>query len=400
MNLNESIDYKSIPAATKKKLSWSGKSKTLVITAPLTEEDTANIKSKAVMEGTHEAIEQAAETSRSEKAIDIFHSPSERGERFFVPQMEVFVNGELRLFDEPEAIDYPWDLPVAEAKLTRNQKNALDIGDKISEGGLIDVDEEKGRLQTRFIQDLSRDLGLSYQPEHWNETKLAAWLCHQLKDPFITHTSSRNFVVAWLTDLLNQKTMDLSRINRQKFQLRTLLEEQIKTLRKDAAKTACSQFLFDSADENRVRIGTEYEFEFHPDAYSPSRYDEGQYGDYGFEHHYYPRIGALDNLEEFYCACWLDECNEIDFWVRNPVRKNGGSFFLQTPEGRFFPDFVCKLKDGRILVVENKGGHLWSQSNQDRMVGDLWESQSEGKCLFVMVKEKKWEWIQAKISGA
>jgi hypothetical protein len=26
--------------------------------------------------------------------------------------------------------------------------------------------------------------------------------------------------------------------------------------------------------------------------------------------------------------------------------------------GCFYPDFVCKLKDGRILVVEYKGGHL------------------------------------------
>ena len=33
----------------------------------------------------------------------------------------------------------------------------------------------------------------------------------------------------------------------------------------------------------------------------------------------------------------------------------------------------------------------------DRDIGDLWEELSGGKCLFVMVKEKRWDWIEAKL---
>ena len=75
----------------------------------------------------------------------------------------------------------------------------------------------------------------------------------------------------------------------------------------------------------------------------------------------------------------------MKYWVRNLVRKPN-SFSLQTSTGRFYPDFVCLLRDGRILVVENKGAHLWENAKEDREIGELWAKRSGGKCLFVMVR--------------
>jgi type III restriction enzyme len=42
-------------------------------------------------------------------------------------------------------------------------------------------------------------------------------------------------------------------------------------------------------------------------------------------------------------------------WVRNIEGRPRHSFWLQTPTDRFYPDFICELKDGRFLVVEYKG---------------------------------------------
>jgi type III restriction enzyme len=81
--------------------------------------------------------------------------------------------------------------------------------------------------------------------------------------------------------------------------------------------------------------------------------------------------------------------------VRNLVRKPGASFSLQTSTDRFYPDFVCKLPDGRILIVENKGADRWNEAEEDRKVGQLWAEMSGGQCLFVMVKNKQWQWIDA-----
>jgi len=395
VKLPEVLDISKVSKETKRKLKWSKKNQTLTITAPLSEEETLEVQTVALMDNSREAIEQAGLASRTE-AVQIFHTPSERGKAFFVPQLEVRIEGELRLFDEPEAIDYPWELPLYLSSVTESQLNKLNLSMKVSEGGLIDVDEEQGRVKASFTRELTHDLGLSYRPEHWTEAKLAAWFCRQLHDPSITHASKRTFVAGWLTSLMEHEEFDLATVNRQKFTLRNLIESRVAELRADAVNTACQEFLFGEGHEERIRVGSGYHFEFHPDAYAPNRDDDGEYGDYVFEKHYYPRIGVFDSGEEYQCACWLDRQKEIEFWVRNLVKKNGSAFFLQTATGRFFPDFVCKLTDGRILVVEYKGSDRWKEAKPNRLVGELWEEMSGERCAFIMVKEKQWESIHAK----
>lgn len=79
------------------------------------------------------------------------------------------------------------------------------------------------------------------------------------------------------------------------------------------------------------------------------------------------------------------------------MRREGSSFFLQKADGRFYPDFMCKLPDGINLAIENKGADRWAAAEDDRLIGGLWEGLSEGRCRFVMVKDRRWEWIDAKI---
>jgi type III restriction enzyme len=72
------------------------------------------------------------------------------------------------------------------------------------------------------------------------------------------------------------------------------------------------------------------------------------------------------------------------------VRKPCSSFFLQTAEGRFYPDFVCRLPDKKVLVVEYKGGDRYAAAKVDRDIGELWAELSDGRCRFVMVTDKNW----------
>lgn len=58
------------------------------------------------------------------------------------------------------------------------------------------------------------------------------------------------------------------------------------------------------------------------------------------------------------------------------------------------PDFICALQDGRILVVEYKGAHLWKESEEKRKIGRLWAETSDQKCLFVMIKDRDWNGIE------
>jgi len=84
-----------------------------------------------------------------------------------------------------------------------------------------------------------------------------------------------------------------------------------------------------------------------------------------------------DSKEEYLCACELEKWatrGRIEFWVRNLVRKPCSSFFLQTAEGRFYPDFVCRLPGQTVLVVEYKGADRYAAAKMDRDMGDLWAS--------------------------
>jgi type III restriction enzyme len=81
--------------------------------------------------------------------------------------------------------------------------------------------------------------------------------------------------------------------------------------------------------------------------------------------------------------------------VRNLVRREGCAFFLQKADGRFYPDFLCQLPNAVILAVEYKGADRWAAAKDDRLLGGLWAGLSEGRCRFVMVKDQRWDWIEA-----
>ena len=116
-------------------------------------------------------------------------------------------------------------------------------------------------------------------------------------------------------------------------------------------------------------------------------------GSFQFKKHFFPQ-GLIEDLkasgEEFECAKAIESLPQVKYWVRNLVRREHASFWLPLAHGRFFPDFVCQLTDGRMLVVEYKGEAYATNddSAEKRAVGEKWAQLSEGKCLFIMAVKK------------
>jgi type III restriction enzyme len=79
----------------------------------------------------------------------------------------------------------------------------------------------------------------------------------------------------------------------------------------------------------------------------------------------------------------IDGHPKVKHWVRNLDTAPCG-FWLPTSKGRFFPDFVAELNDGRIAVIEFKGAHLTSEPYEleKKQVGLLWAGASQGKAVF------------------
>ena len=401
ITLSERPDMRSVPKQVRDKVSWDPKLNRLTISTPLTDDEAEALKASVTSNTAAAAIGEAAEVSRT-TAIELFETPTELGKRFRIPQLALRVQDEWVLFDDPEVLEYPWDLSLSDAVPAADDLTALGAALKVSEGGEIDVDDG-GYMVSRFLPELQRDLGLVYQPENWDEGRVVTWLCRNLPEPSLTHASKQIFVAAWLNDLLRREGFTLARANLQKFLIRNLLEARIRELRKQAVGKAFQRTLFGDDAAKRVAVTDQYAFEFHAQAYAPGRDYDGRFGHFDFRKHFYGRMGDFDSKEEFECACKLDmwaQQGRIEFWVRNLVRREGSSFFLQKADGRFYPDFLCQLpgtagQPGPVLAVEYKGADRWNGAEDDRLIGGLWANLSEGRCRFVMVKDKRWDLVEA-----
>ncbi|PSQ80661.1 MAG: restriction endonuclease subunit R, partial [Bacteroidetes bacterium QS_8_68_15] len=179
------------------------------------------------------------------------------------------------------------------------------------------------------------------------------------------------------------------------YRLRRRVEERIQQHREQAHENAYLGFLDPEDGDTPLAVRPDVCFSF-PNEYPYNRlYDGG----HTFHNHYYPQIGDFDSGEEERCAQFIDRLPPIDYWVRNLDRRPRHAFWLQTSTDRFYPDFVCRLRDERYLVVEYKGADRWSDddSHEKRTLGELWAERSDGQCLFVMPKGPDHDTIRAEV---
>jgi len=226
--------------------------------------------------------------------------------------------------------------------------------------------------------------------ENWDAVRLVSWL-----DRNIPHDDLEPEVVrAWFDAVIQrmQEAVPQGRLVRERFDLRRSLESVLAKLRREARRKEYQLALFGEHQIVKVRVGGGYNFVYDPNAY-PARSICPRSGD--FVRHYYEKVGELETetdkgkaKEEFLCAQFIDEQPEIEWWVRNLDRQPVHSFWLQTSTDRFYPDFVAKLTNGKILILEFKGEDRSTNKDSDEKerLGKLWEERSGGLCFFEMIK--------------
>lgn len=241
-----------------------------------------------------------------------------------------------------------------------------------------------------FVDEQDR-LALDTPVEGWDEINLSVWLDRQVRQIYVPPSE----LLKWLRDTIAYLTkirgISMPALWRAKYPLALKIEAKIKAIREAGRINAYQLYLF--APEAKSSISFDDGFQFSKDMYFDVR--KHRSGAFKFRKHF---LGA-DNVpafsgkegdggEEFQCAQMLDSLNEVEFWIRN-VSQHDNSFRLPLATRNFYPDFVAKLKDGRIFVVEYKGdllsGH--DDTNEKRLVGEVWERASGGKGLFAMIEK-------------
>ncbi|NTU50508.1 MAG: hypothetical protein HGA87_06510, partial [Desulfobulbaceae bacterium] len=395
--LSTAPELTNLPSATAGKVSFDKEAGTLTFTGPMTEDDRLALASELKTPADQAALETIYRKSRgfsigvTPKTLGASQSPAERGETFSVPLLAIKQGELFEAFEDTHFREELWDLSGADAALSESE-----FASERSSGqaGLVDINEQ-GQVTVRFLEDLrSRQMALSL--DRWSVGGLIYWLERHIPHIDLETADMSHFLQRMIRSLTDGRGLPLEFLVHNKIQLRAAAEKKIDGYRKTAHQKAFQNLLFPEAATPLV-VTPESCFSFNPNAYP---YNELYRGAYKFNKHYYPHVGDLkEDGEEFECAQFLDQLPEVEFWVRNIERKPQHAFWIQTSTDRFYPDFVCKLKDERILVVEYKGADRWSNddSKEKRDLGGLWEARSNSKCLFIMPNGKELERIREKV---
>lgn len=330
--------------------------------------------SKKIKGKDKKEFELAANIQKTQQQASL--TPAQKGVSFSLPQLALRFDDGLELA-EPETCLYAagWDLLNYPAQLTQNEFSVADDAKHY----IADIEGRKVKID---IANRDQQLSLEGIDTPWTELELSRWLDKRLKQPDVKQSDLLEFLRRMIDFLLKRSDLDMPKLVQGKFLLEKVIRDKISEYRIKATQDGFQQCLFSADAIAEVDIG-EYSFTFDPTQYPANRLYEGKYK-YG--KHYYPRIADM-NKQEAEFAFALDKNPLIDFWVRNLERQPQHAFWLPTSSDKFYPDFVAKLKNDRLLVIEYKGQHLLTNEDtkEKHNVGKLWASKSGN--IFLLASE-------------
>jgi len=351
---------------------------------PITAQEADTLKAAVTGAEDKKSVERLVRKSHGQES-----TPAAMGEKFAVPMLAVRIDKELELFDD-QFREVPWKLSGCDAALSE-QDFSLHRDDKRIAN--IDVTKE-GKIEYSFIFELQKQLNLFDIHGPKSEAELTIWLDQNFPHPDITQTEASLFIGKMIRLLVEERGFSLEELISNRWRLRDTAEQVISHHRRQVIEQAYQGMLLPEF-ETPIEVDPTFCFLFDNAKYPATRFYEGPIK---FNNHYYLYPGQM-NGEEAECAAFIDGLEEVGYWVRNLDREDY-SFWLPTSTDKFYPDFVAQLKDGRILVVEYKGEDRWSNndSKEKRLIGEVWEKLSSGRCLFIMPKGKDFNAIKQKIS--
>lgn len=328
-----------------------------------------------------ENIRRKVAIHRAQERFSRPPSPAQKGEEFTVGQLKLEVLGSLEL---PEAetilMATDWSPLKNGGELTADEFDY----DENARTFVFDLDGEK----MRYSQvDEQVQFSLLASASSHDERSLSRWLDRQCRQNDIRQEELLEFCRRSVHSLLQRGKFDIETLCRAKYALASALKSKLARLRLKALAKGYQQLLF--SQDRKIAISFNDPHRYPAYGYAENIQSHIERG-YSFKKHYHSIIRDMKSSgEEYDCARALDMNPKIKWWIRN-VDRQDGSFWLPLHNGKFYPDFVARLEDGRTLVVEYKGQHLVGSpdTEEKQNIGELWAEESKGQCLFLMaVKE-------------
>lgn len=371
--LGELPDLSGLPEATRSKVRYDASKGTITLTSPLTADDRDALDRTITLPASARALAVAFRKSDERSGTPPPPTPAERGLPLAVPLLVAppLGSGPPELFDETLLMEAPWSLADCPPDVP-----AFRLPELRAKTALIDLQET---VTVGFVDRVEQQTLLLAQTGGWSQGKLAAWLDQGIHHPDILPHDAMTYLVRVVRYLTSERGLTLDQLVLYRHRLRRALTHRIGEHRQSARRAAFLSLIDPNASP--LSVDPAHVLSFPVDYPTGTPFYDGRYP---FRKHRYRRIGAM-NGEEVTCAVTLDESASVSQWVRNEERRPRHSFWLQTSTDRFYPDFVARLHDDRILAVEYKGAHLDGSDTQEKQaIGDFWAARSGGRCLFVM----------------
>jgi type III restriction enzyme len=319
-----------------------------------------------IVPGSVESVERFIEQARAAR------SPAERGVVFQVPRLSIeLAQGELELAEPESFIDLAgWDLLARPDDAWLDSFNYTETG----EGFAFDVDGD-----TLVYRSIDEEIALALDERtEWDAAALSRFIDRQTRQIHTAQPVYLEFCRRVVTDLIERRGMSLAALVRGKFALQKAVVAHVEALRAQTARRGVRMFL---AGEVAADFTQAPPFAFQPSFYNVTSFHDGPFRP---NRHFYARMGKMNALE-VRCATVIDRMAEVETWVRNGERAPG-NYALAYSSGHFFPDFVAKLHDGRVFLIEAKGRTDDRDREKDN-VGRRVAEASAGRLLYVTVWE-------------
>ncbi len=305
-------------------------------------------------------------------------APAQLGEIFVIPQLCLNFGDSIELAEPELCLDKNgWSLLDYQAVLTQDEFAV----DEQTKQYVVDIAGQK--IVIKFL-DKPEQLSFAGIKTELTDIDLCRWLDKNLRDQDIKQEVLLEFLRRIIKNLLARDDLDLPKLLRGKYILEKVLREKIINYRKQAHSSGYQFCMF--GKEAIVTVSPkDFNFSFDSNNYPANILYEGKLG---FNKHYYSRI-AMMNGEEAECAFTIDQNPDVKYWARNLERDPKYAFWLPTSADRFYPDFVAKLHDGRLLVVEYKGEHLRNEDTEEKeLIGKVWAEKSGNLFLLAWKKDQ------------
>ena len=345
----------------------------------------------------HPAVEEFWLSDRSVgstvKELDEYADP------ICVPQLVIRDGQRCLLFEPLELDEFAWDLEQCDPTIAEDEFSIdLNIGGRVQ----IAVNEEGGVRIGGVQEVIARQLNFWAEGDDWSKVEFVSWLDREIHHggsmAGLPKSESQAWVLRTVDSLLVARKADLRILVRKRHDLARLLITRLSDHGRQQVRKA-AESLFDNRAPRRLETSMDAAMVLKEENYTPiHRY----HGIYDLSRHAFRNnIGEMGKDEEPECAKRINDHPNVKRWVRNLSSESAGGFSLPLAPGRFFPDFIAELLDGRLAIIEYKGKDRMKLEEElhKKDVGELWQARSDGQCVFIWVANQDWDTLKAGLAA-